>query len=251
MQSSEPKKSYLNIYFFVDGGRTRTGKLPLSWVKAGAAFLGLLIVWMAIASFLLIHHLYRNKTLETRLEGALETVFQYQIKQEHLLEEVYSLEKKPISPSPAHVPEIKTPETAQSTPPQVPEINLLLARHFSISPTQGSDKVLLYEPHLSKREKTITLSFAVKNKLSNARAEGHIWSATTWKDADGNVKVVKMIGDAGETIHQDTKTFSIRQFKIEKFHYPIPSPSSRLEKVDIWISDRRGGQTHFQVLGKE
>jgi hypothetical protein len=80
---------YLNIVYFVESARSHTIRVNLTYARWAVALAAIVAVWSIGSLFWIGHLQYQSARTHDRLEQALTTIFDYQIKNEKVFDEAY------------------------------------------------------------------------------------------------------------------------------------------------------------------
>ena len=83
------KTRYLNIVYFVESARSHTIRINLTYARWALALLLVAGVWSISSLFWIAHLKYQSAKTHERLEQALTTIFDYQIKNQKIFDEAY------------------------------------------------------------------------------------------------------------------------------------------------------------------
>jgi hypothetical protein len=86
------KTRYLNIVYFVESARSHTIRINLTYARWTLGLLAIIAVWSISSIFWIGHLKYQSSKTHDRLEQALTTIFDYQIKTEKIFDEAYPAE---------------------------------------------------------------------------------------------------------------------------------------------------------------
>jgi len=87
--SPSEKTRYLNIVYFVESARSHTIRVNLTHARWAIGALAVVAVWAIGSVFWIINLQYQSAKTRDRLETALTTIFDYQIKNEKVFEQAY------------------------------------------------------------------------------------------------------------------------------------------------------------------
>ena len=137
---------YLNIVYFVESARSHTIRINLTYARWAVALVVVVAAWSIGSLFWIANLQYQSAKTHDRLEQALTTIFDYQIKNEKVFDEAYPPESTngyyselaqlpsnnpviEITPTPAAKVDVKTPEknsqpatVAKTTPPSQSQV---------------------------------------------------------------------------------------------------------------------------------
>lgn len=256
-KNTRPKQQLLNLICFLDGGKTRTFKVSLAFVKTCIVILVLLVCWATIGSALFIRNIVETNRVSTRLQSALDTIFEYQVKYDSVFEKVYPTERRVAHEKPKSEVQIQaqtksTPNPTVQTQALAKAVNLLNAKHLNIRTTNQDHSLLTIEsPTLVKDGNHLNLSIALRNRKGQSRAEGLLWAIAEWQDPEGKIFTTRAPEKTKGKSSPDSiegNTFSIRQYKVKTLSFQIPDTASTLSKVEIWLADRNSNKSSFEIV---
>lgn len=83
------RNRYLNIVYFVESARSHTIRINLTYARWAIALALVVAAWSIGSLFWIAHLQYQSAKTHDRLEHALTTIFDYQIKNEKIFDEAY------------------------------------------------------------------------------------------------------------------------------------------------------------------
>jgi hypothetical protein len=83
------RNRFLNIVYFVESARSHTIRINLTYARWAIALTLVVVAWSIGSLFWIAHLQYQSAKTRDRLQHALTTIFDYQIKNEKIFEEAY------------------------------------------------------------------------------------------------------------------------------------------------------------------
>jgi hypothetical protein len=83
------RNRFLNIVYFVESARSHTIRINLTYARWAIALALIVVAWSIGSLFWIAHLQYQSAKTHDRLEHALTTIFDYQIKNEKIFDEAY------------------------------------------------------------------------------------------------------------------------------------------------------------------
>lgn len=254
---SKRRSEFLHLIYFFDGGKTRTLKIPTHLIKVACISFPLLLLWTVFASVFLMKSSSENERLSQHLQASLETIFQYEVKQDALLDKVYA-SKKVESKNPKAIPQNQaSPSNLVNKVEEkvnVSNLNLLDLKQLNVLSDNKDSEVSLETPILVRSESQLELSIALRNR-KQSRSQGYIWAKAEWKDAQGNIQTyISPEPSPGQDkpVPSSASTFNIKMYKVAKFTFPIPVKDAKLSKLELWLSDRSSqSKSRFELVNGE
>ncbi len=258
LKPKKNEKKFLSIIYFLDGGKTHTLRISVSFMKA-CVFLSLfLIVIGFIGDLLFIKTLFRVKDLSQRLHASLDTIFEYQVKYEGIFEKIYTSEKK----NPAAVSVLESAVSGEAASDKSHEdgdankkyVNLLTSQQIFVKEDDANASVKIEKPVLHKNKNHLELSIGLRNRNQRSRAEGLMTASAEWVDAKGNKKISEAFVGPAEKVSTDSHPpikFGIRQYTVKKFNFEIPESNFVLSKIEIILTDRTSHKSKYTIVSPQ
>jgi hypothetical protein len=83
------RNRFLNIVYFVESARSHTIRINLTYARWAIALALIVVAWSIGSLFWIAHLQYQSAKTHDRLQHALTTIFDYQIKNEKIFDEAY------------------------------------------------------------------------------------------------------------------------------------------------------------------
>lgn len=251
----------LNFIYFVDSSRTRNIQIPVRrfYVIAGVTLaLALVILSTSIAYFSL---LLSQRATQRNLKSALNTLFDYEVKQDAVFETAYP-EHQTFPPPVAQssndalatrgtalprASAIDASQKAASAAPAENKIETIDPARESVA--AHSDKALLTigNPKTKQYDNRLEFDFILKNGGKFERADGFIWAVAKFKAENGREFNVTLpnslpINGAGEPTNvKRGYRFSIRHETAKQFVFNKPAKErGRFSGITIGFADNSG-----------
>ncbi len=255
-----PRKRLLNLIFFIDASKTRTFVMPMDRAAIFAVVVGMTALWALISVVLVAKYKSENTQLRTKLQTALNTVFDYQTRFDDVFERAYpeSVGKDYLA--------AKTPDTPRSQPQQ--EAPSVAAKNPPAETTKPSEKKAAVESNADAVEKlalveeiswklkgsNLDLQFTIKSPEPNTKVEGYVWGIARFESADGQVSYVGVpseidVDEQGEaSASQRSYLYSIRFLKRRNFSFAAPADVAGVfNEVKIFLTSKKGQKTVYPV----
>ena len=245
----------MSIIYFIDSARMRTLTMSVGRLRLVIAGVVCLCLWSLGSVFLTVHLVSSEAQLEGRLKLALNSIFEYEIRDEHVFDLAYPQPTKvqvvaAISPAPAPSASVAAGKPLPAAEPKGVSVAAKPSQQLGaqalanaapgLKPADSVKRssqdqppipveVLLGKARFESTPQGLELRLELTNKSSSRRVEGYIYAVAEFTSDSGEHLFIHspkdlMFDAAGVVVNpHKAALFGIRRFTDKRFSFATPT----------------------------
>jgi len=254
-KAHRPRPRQMSIIYFIDSARMRTLTISVGRLRLVIAGLVGLFLWSLGSVFLTVHLVSGKVQLEGRLKLALNSIFDYEVRDEHVFDLAYPQPAKvqtvaalgqapgpsasvaagkPLPAAELTAVSVATKQSEQHGVPALANATPVLKLVDSVKPPSQAQPPIPVEVRLGKARfeptpEGLELRLELTNKSSSRRVEGYIYAVAEFIAASGEHLFISspkdlMFDAAGVVVNpHKAELFGIRRFTDKRFSFATPA----------------------------